>query len=170
MARWKLMQPHYLVVDGEEWEYKETDRRTGKEKKVRIPVPKLLDPRDPSHWTKRWGFKDNQEGEIIVCMPGKGEADDEVFHGDPTPDMIPVDEEAEKISASFSGRWAYKPDVASMDYSQSLVDKFQTEMAELKAKVTPTDNGLGELTKALVTLVEQNKAMMESLATSARRI
>ena len=30
MARWKLMTPHYLNVEGETWEYTENDRQTGR--------------------------------------------------------------------------------------------------------------------------------------------
>ena len=73
MARWKLMTPHYLNVEGESWEYTENDRQTGRPKRVQFPVPRLLDIRDPSCWTNRWGNKDNEDGEIIVCHSGKGE-------------------------------------------------------------------------------------------------
>ena len=48
MARWKLMTPHYLNVEGETWEYTENDRQTGRPKRVQFPVPRLLDIRDPS--------------------------------------------------------------------------------------------------------------------------
>ena len=44
MARWKLMTPHYLNVDGEEWEYQETDRQTGRPRGTKFRVPRLLDP------------------------------------------------------------------------------------------------------------------------------
>ena len=38
MARWKLMTPHYLNVEGETWEYTENDRQTGRPKRVQFPV------------------------------------------------------------------------------------------------------------------------------------
>ncbi len=136
MARWKLANAHYLnTIEPNEWEYKEMDRKTGREKRMRIIVPRLLNPQDPSDWNNRWGQKDSEEGEVIVCLEGKGEDRDYAFKGDPTPDMIPIDDEAKEISASFETQWKYKPDsMMPGDYSQSLVDKFHTEMASVAAK------------------------------------
>lgn len=160
MARWKLMTPHYLNVPGEEWEYTENDRTTGRPKRLKFQVPRLLDTRDPSNWTNRWGNKDNEDGEIIVCWQGKGEASDIVFIGDPTPDMVPVDDEAREISAKFETRWKAKPEAMAGDYSQSLVDKFQIEMAEQRAK-PPEVPGLAELTAAIGSLVQTNQKLLE---------
>lgn len=161
MARWKLMTSHYLNVPGEEWEYTENDRTTGRPRRMKYPVPRLLDVRDPTCWTNQWGTTGNEEGEIIVCHEGKGEARDIVFFGDPTPDMVPVDDEARAISASFEGRWQAQPDNMAGDYSQSLVDKFQMEVAELQAKPVEVP-GLAELTQAIGALVKQNQSMVEA--------
>lgn len=161
MARWKLMTSHYLNVPGEEWEYTENDRTTGRPRRMKYPVPRLLDVRDPTCWTNQWGTTGNEEGEIIVCHEGKGEARDIVFFGDPTPDMVPVDDEARAISASFEGRWQAQPDNMAGDYSQSLVDKFQMEAAELQAKPVEVP-GLAELTQAIGALVKQNQSMVEA--------
>lgn len=160
MARWKLMTPHYLNVPGEEWEYTENDRMTGRPKRVKFEVPRLLDIRDPSCWTNRWGNKDNEDGEIVVCWKGKGESTDIVFVGDPTPDMMPVDDEAKAISATFETRWQQKPESMSGDYSQSLIDRFQIEMADVKAKPVEIP-GLTELTQAIGALVNQNQKALE---------
>ncbi len=159
MARWKLMNPHYLNVENEEWEYQEVDRTSGRPIRKKFAVPRLLDPKDPSCWTVRWGRQDDEQGEIIVCWQGKGEDKDIVFFGDPTPDMTPVDDEAEAISASFAEHWRYKPE-GTGDYSQSLVDRFQSEMAEVQTKPAEVA-GLSELTQAIGKLVEQNQAMIE---------
>lgn len=161
MARWKLMVPHYLNTPGEEWEYTETDRKTGRPKRTKFPVPRYLDPRDPSCWTARWGMKDNEEGEIIVCHEGKGDANDIVFMGDPTPDMSPVDDEAREISAQWEPRWAFKPETQEGDYSQSLVDRFQSELAEVQTKPVEIP-GLAELTGAIGELVKQNQKVLET--------
>lgn len=161
MARWKLMTAHYLNTPGEEWEYTENDRTTGRPKRIKFPVPRYLDPRDPSCWTKRWGNKDNEDGEVIVCHEGTGETGDIIFDGDPTPDMVPVDDEARAISASFEKRWSYKPETDSGDYSQSLVDKFQIELAEAQPRPVEVP-GLAELTGAIGKLVEQNAKVIES--------
>jgi hypothetical protein len=164
MARWKLMTAHYLNVPGEQWEYQETDRKTGRMLRTQMPVPRLLDPRDPSNWTNRWGNKDNEEGEIVVCLKGKGDTHDIVFEGDPTPDMIPVDEEAIAINASFAERWRYKPEAATDNFSQSLIDRIQMEMAP-KATPAPIE-GLGELVTAIKALVESNVEVVKQ----ARRV
>jgi hypothetical protein len=134
MARWKLMTAHYLnLVDPTEFEYKETDRR-GKTIRKKYNVPRMLDPRDPDSWNNIWGANDDREGEVIICLPGKGAERDYEFLGDPSPDMIPLDDEAKAISASFESRWAFKPDGAEISYSQSLVDNIQAQMAETAAK------------------------------------
>lgn len=156
MARWKLMTPHYLNVPGEEWEYTENDRTTGRPKRVKFPVPRLLDTKDPSCWTNRWGNKDNEDGEIIVCHEGKGESSDMVFTGDPTPDMVPVDDEARAISATFEHLWQAKPENMAGDYSQSLVDRFQLQMAEASAKPVEVP-GLADLVTAINGLVQTVK-------------
>lgn len=161
MARWKLMTAHYLNTPGEEWEYQETDRKTGRPKRTKFAVPRYLDPRDPTCWTERWGNKDNEEGEIIVCWEGQGNAHDIVFVGDPTPDMVPVDDEAREISATFEARWNFQPENADTDFSQSLVDKFQSELAEIQAKPVEVP-GLAELTTAIGEMAKTNQKLLEA--------
>ena len=156
MARWKLAVAHYLNVEGEEWEYTENDRKTGRPKRFKFPVPRLLDPRDPTCWTKVWGSKDNEEGEIIVCHSGKGESSDITFFGDPTPDMIPVDDEARELSATFERQWKAKPEALAGDYSQSLIDRFESEMADIRSKPAEVP-GLADLVTVIGKLVESNQ-------------
>lgn len=169
MARWKLMTAHYLKVPGEEWEYQEQDRRTGRPNRVKMPVPRHLDPQDPSCWTNKWGTKDDAEGEVIVCHEGKGEKTDHVFFGDPTPDMMPVDDEAREISAKFTERWSYKPETAPVSYSQSLVDKFQQEKAAIEAKPQQIEiPGLADLTTAMGAMVKQNQELMAQAQANRR--
>jgi hypothetical protein len=162
MARWKLMTSHYLNVPNEIWEYQETDRTTGKPVRRQFQVPKLLDVNDPQCWTNQWGNRDNAEGEIIVCHEGKGESRDQPFVGDPTPDMIPLDDEAKEISKKFENIWQVKPERMAGEYSQSLVDRFQVEMAELKTKPVEIP-GMTDLISAIKDLVTSN-------ANPARRI
>jgi hypothetical protein len=169
MARWKLMAPHYLNTGDTEWEYNETSRSTGKQVRRRFPVPQYLNPQDPGDWTRRWGSKDNEEGEIVVCFPGKGEDSDLVFVGDPTPDMVPVDDEARALSASFEDRWRYKPETSEISYSQSLVDKFEEELADIKAKPAEVP-GLAELTSAITQMVQSNQQLLAGLVPTHRKI
>lgn len=161
MARWKLMTAHYLNTPGEEWEYTEQDRTTGRPKRVKFAVPRLLDPRDPGSWTNRWGNKDNEDGEIIVCVEGKGEATDIVFYGNPTPDMVPMDDEARAISAKFEPLWQHKPENIAGEYSQSLVDRFNVEAAEAQARPVEIP-GMSELTSAISELVKVNQKVLEN--------
>src|ERR1700690_2128608 len=100
MARWRLAGPHYLNVEGSTWEYKEVDRTTGKQKRTLFPVPQLLDPDNPGDWNHVRGKDD---GEIIVA-DGRGEvnAKDIIFSGEPTPDMVPLDDDAKAITAKMA--------------------------------------------------------------------
>ena len=164
MARWKLMTSHYLnTVIPTEWEYQETDRKTGRPKRTRFHVPALLDPNDPGCWTNKWGNKDNEEGECIVCHAGKGESGDIEFLGDPTPDMQPVDDEAREISASFEEHWKYKPDSAEQSYSQSLVDQFRSDLIDAQAKPVEIP-GLADLASAVAQIAASNQLLIEKLA------
>lgn len=160
MARWKLMTSHYLNVPDEEWEYTENDRATGRPLRRKFKVPRLLDINDPGCWTSKWGTQSNEEGEIIVCLEGRGEPKDIVFTGDPTPDMEPMDDEAKAISLTYAGRWKILPESISGGYSQSLIDQFQIEMAETQSKPAEVP-GLADLTSAIGKLVEQNQKLIE---------
>jgi hypothetical protein len=169
MARWKLIEAHYLfTVDPVEWEYNETNRSTGKQVRKRFHVPRFLDPKDPGDWTNTWGNRDNQDGEIIVCLPDKGEKGDIAFTGDPTPSMIPVDDEAIAISKSFEHQWSYKPESAEITYSQSLVDRFEAEKSAAETATPKVEiEGLSDLVAAIAA---QSKMVGELIQSSARRV
>lgn len=165
MARWKLVVSHYLNCPDTEWEYNETDRITGRPKRTRFSVPRYLDINDPGCWTNSWGNKDNADGEVIVCHEGKGEPRDQIFFGDPTPDMIPVDDEARAISATFEQHWSYKPDTAEISYSQSLVDDLQAKRAEMEARPQQVEiAGLGDLVASIAAMAKQNQDLIASLS------
>jgi hypothetical protein len=168
MARWKLANAHYVNCQDSEWEYREVDRTTGRSIRKSFPVPRMLNPLDPADWNYSWGSGSDKDGEIVVCYAGKGESKDYVFTGDPTPDMIPVDDEAKEISASFTERWRYKPETdLPGQYSQSLVDKFQAEMSEIQAKPVQVE-GLAELVAAITIGQKQTSELIEALVTRRR--
>lgn len=114
MARWKLTADHYLNSPGTEWEYKETDRTTGKQGRKVFEVPLYV-----------------EEGSI-VCH-GVGQGGDITFLGDPTPDMEPLDDEARAISNSFRATWAHPINdlPTNGDYSASLVTAFEKQISTL---------------------------------------
>lgn len=167
MARWKLVESHYLQVPigdpNAEWEYSEVDRTTGRQRRKKFSTPRMLNINDPLDWTNKWGNKDNEEGEIIVCLEGKGEPRDIVFIGDPTPGMVPLDDEAREISKSFETRWSYKPETAEVTYSQSLIDKNLEAMAANISKPVEVP-GLSELTAAIAAMAQTNQAILQQLA------
>lgn len=165
MARWKLLQPHYLNVPGTEWEYKETDRTTGRQARKVFQVPLFLHPDDPAD--------QNYPGEIIVGYKPQGR--DIVFVGPPTPDMEPLDEEAQAISDRERPKWKHPIDsLASQGYSQSLLDDLMRQMSEIHAGTrtsVPSVSAPGidpaafaSLQQQVAALLEQNKALMEKLA------
>lgn len=106
--RWSLRNAHYLNVeqlpDGTkvEWEHKETARESGRTVRKLFPVPMLLDPNEPADR--------NYPGEIIVAHKVDGAhnlRDDYVFSGEPTPEMEPLNDEAQAISDSLQGKWTH---------------------------------------------------------------
>lgn len=104
MARWRLTGKHYLNVPDNDWEYKETSRDTGRQATKRFPVPRHLDPDYPGDHTPPGS------GEIIVCYEGKGQPADQVFYGDPTPEMEPLDDEAEALTKARRPHWQHPID------------------------------------------------------------
>lgn len=104
MARWRLIKSHYLNVPGTEYDVKETHRETGKQVTKRFPVHMFLNPDDPADYNYP------QDGVIIVSdRADKAHPRDIVFVGPPTPEMEPLDPEAEKITAKWKEKWDRGP-------------------------------------------------------------
>ena len=161
MARWKLNTPHYLKVPGTEWEQTQTSTETGKMVRHRHPVPALLDPRDPADHNYK------QDQMIIVCFAGKGEPRDIEFEGEPTPDMEPLDREAEEISASFASKWKHPIEtLQSQGLSETLFQDLQKQLTEAirgaaTAVATPTQSLGGVSPDAFALLQQQVAQLME---------
>ncbi len=125
MAQWRLRTAHYLNVPGTEWEYKETTRE-GRQHRMVMKVPTLLDPKDPTCC--------NRDGDCIVTnREAKNHGGLYQFSGDPTPDMEPLDDEAQAISDSFKDKWIHPIEglSTSLDYSASLIASFEKQMTKL---------------------------------------
>src|SRR5581483_11681993 len=124
MPRWRLITKHYLncTINGErtEWEYEETNRDSGKRNRKRFQVPCFLDPDNPGDQTPP------NSGVIYVAHEGSERPHDIVFFGDPTPDMEPMDDEAEAISKSLEAKWVHPIDSlpATGEYTEALLTKF----------------------------------------------
>ncbi len=157
MARWRLITGHYLnvLIDGSpaEWEYKEVDRTTGRQGRKVYPVPMLMDPNDPADC--------NYPGEIVVCHEDKGERQDIVFVGNPTPDMEPYDEEAEAISASLRQKWEHP--IESLPSTMSDGESaFMAKLIEAMGQAKPAANASVSVEQynELKALVEDLKAQL----------
>ena len=160
MARWRLTAPHYLNVPGTQWEYKEVDRTTGKPMRRVFAVPLLLDPNNPGDWNHRNG----DSGEIIVCYADKGDSRDTVFVGEPTPDMIPLDDEAKAISASFAKKWKHPIESLPNSYSEKVLDDLQKQVADVRTKTSAqTVDGMQELLTAMAGMMKQNAELIAAL-------
>jgi hypothetical protein len=167
MARWKILTPHYLNSPGVDWEYMEINRRTMRQERRKFDVPLLIHPEDPSCWTSRWGPQGQEEGECIVCQVGKGLPGDIEFLGDPTPDMIPVDAEAEEISKSFAARWKAGPETLFGDYSQSVLAKLQDQLVVAQTQPASTKvEGLDDLVGTIGDMMRQNQQILAALVSS----
>lgn len=125
MARWRLIEDHYIHgcppdLDVVEWEYKETDRTTGREHRRRFKVPFFMD-----------------KG-TIVCHLGKGQDGDTVFEGDPGPNMDPMDAEAKTISArcreAHPFKWAHPVEsLPGQGFSESLLISLERKLDSIAA-------------------------------------
>ena len=160
MARWRLTAPHYINVPGTEWEYKETNRDTGRQARKVFEVPLHLDPDMPSD--------QNYPGEVIVCHEGKGQGRDIVFLGEPTPDMEPVDDEARELSESLKHKWVHPIESLSStgNFGDGLIEAFQKQMAQIMAGQNTSTKGIdpaefAKLQAQVMELTSQLKAKTE---------
>jgi hypothetical protein len=174
MARWRLSTAHYLNVEGVSWQYSETDQFSGRAVMKKFPVPSYFDPRFKEYWNyrdmlgkERVGARD-EEGSVVVCDGNNPGPYDVIFRGDPTPDMLPLDAEAEAISASYADRWKHRgEDLIIHDYSQSLLNDLYQQLADAQTS-RPTED-ITELVSTMTQVMQQNTQILEKLA-SQRRI
>src|SRR5882672_11346527 len=165
MARWKLTEPHYLSVPSERWEHTTTDSRTGKPVRKMYRVPKHLDPRLEDDWNYR-PENNNMDGEIIVCWEGKGQPRDIIFEGNPTPGMLPIDDEAKEVSGQFN--WTPTQGIDEDSQRQSfyarLGDTLIDQMTELKvAREVASNPGLDKFMETMLAMMAQNQQILSAL-------
>jgi hypothetical protein len=173
MARWKLKDGHYLNVPGIEWEYKESDRETGRQARKIYEVPLYLNPRNREDWNYP-----QDEAIIVANKFDKAHPRDHVFVGEPTPDMEPIDDEAEAITKSFidAGKWKHPIENLNMTYSQSMLTEFEQAIAlhlAGMAKQAPAPNvsvasvdpsDFKKLQEQVAALMERNAQLEEQVA------
>lgn len=179
MARWLLKQDHYLNVPGTQWEYEETSRESGKRKREVLPVPLLIELKDPDF--------QNADGDVIVCYEGTGEREgrprgDIVFVGQPTPDMEPLDDEAQAITDSLRPRWEHPIDTLPANGGMNEREQvFMAQMMEAFAKVNGaaapntgvSPEAFAKLQEQVAALIARNaelEAAAKTPATEGRRL
>ena len=165
MARWQLTEPHYLNVPGTYWEQVLTDRVTQRPIRKQFPVPLHLDPRIESDWTER--DRNAMDGRIIVCYAGKGEPKDIIFVGDPTPGMLPLDEEAKEISSRFN--WTPTVDMTPEAQEASNQSKILNGLIKQLAEATvsgPTaaaPAGFEKFMESMGAMMQQQTMLLASI-------
>lgn len=176
MARWKLTDAHYLAVPGTEWEYKETNRETGRQARKVYEVPVYLNPKDSADWNYP-----RDEAIIVSNKFDPAFPRDIVFRGTPTPDMEPLDDDAQAISDSERSKWIHPIEALNMTYSESRLSEFERAIAEHTAKsmaAAPPALSLSGVDPAafermqqqLASLIEQNAKLQAAIDAPKRRL
>jgi hypothetical protein len=172
MARWKLNEAHYLFAHAQdeetEWEYKETDRTTGRERRKRFKVPMYCDVG------------------MVVCYAGSEHADDNgafgpiTIEGPPTPAMTPLDDEAKALCAEHAPNWVHPIDsLPGQGFSEALLTTLTKQLEAAMSKgptigaATPVGGVSREefeaLQAQLAALMAQNAELQTKPAVGKRR-
>lgn len=180
MARFKLTASHYLITNPPtEWDYKETDRTTGRPIVRKFVVPTLLDNNDPTCFTERDDFGD---GMVVVATKFDQAHPRDIILAKPEPtlDMVPLDEEGKKMMAEFikSRPHPIESLPANGSFADGLLIQLQSEMAKVNSQASAPAQvaGMAELMAAMTTVMKQNAELIATLAkpqtapaTTARR-
>lgn len=158
MARWRLTEPHYLNVEGIEWERVETHQESGKQIRIRHKVPLYLDLKDAGI-VAEYG----QNGQLIVS-DGKGsQPRDIIFSGPPTPAMEPLDDEAEAITAAAKSGWSHPIEsLPGQGFGENLLEQLSKTLADAIAQrpVAPVPGvdpeEFAQMKEQLAALMKQN--------------
>jgi hypothetical protein len=172
MARWKLISEHYLMVPGTEWQYSENDRKTNRPITKKFPVPLHLDPKAETDWNVVYRANDGKvyNGDIVVCLPGKGEPGDIEFTSHVTPDMEPIDDEAKAISEKLAHKWERPAEAeAGEPYARSLLAHLESKTVETGGEMKELKDSLAALTDLVATLTKAVIAQQPT-APAGRRV
>jgi hypothetical protein len=130
MARWRVNAKHYVMAEqyGEptEWVREEVNRDTGRAFRKTYKVPLFVDPEDP--------LCCNREGMCVLATAETAKPGDIVFlpPNIPTPDMEPLDDEAEALTAEWRPKW-----VNPIDGLPSTGEEFGMQILRaLEAKIS----------------------------------
>jgi hypothetical protein len=169
MARWKVTAKHYLHAEqyGQptEWERQETNQDTGRMFRKSYRVPLLIDPDDRFCVNKH-------EGICVVARKGTEKPGDIVFFGPPTPDMEPMDDEAQAETDSEKHKWvnpidSLAPEIGQ-EFGKQLLEALnrQVDMAGQRQAVSLRGTSDSDI-EALKAMVAQQQKMIEQLMSGA---
>lgn len=158
MARWRLTDKHYLNIaerDGQkiEWEYKETSTVTGRQVRKTFTVPLYLDPNQPDD--------QNYPGVCIVANKESREYPrDYIFLGEPTPDMEPLDVEAETITNSVKDKWIHPIEsLRANGFTETFLQGLQKQMSDVAA-LHPIALSAGQVSVTEFTALREQVALL----------
>lgn len=168
MARWKLTEAHYLMVEGTKWEYSEVDRITGRPKRTQFPVPLYVNPNYEDD-LKGYGQPDEVDGlQIIVSNGNNAKGKDLIFTGPPTPGMLPLDDEAKELSAKLNIKptQGLDPESQNMSFSNQLMSGLIDQMTDIKAGIAtaPAVPGMAEFMQTMGAMMKQQTEILASLS------
>jgi len=168
MARWRLLEPHYLNVEGIKWEYQETDRTTGRQVRKSFPVPQHFHPDTEVDWTERDG---RDMGIIVVSDGHNAHRSDIIFQGEPTPGMLPLDDEAKEISSRYKAKWEAPnriPDEAEGTYAGRMMDQYVQSQSKVNMMLAEASTrevpGMGDFMQVMTNMMKQNQQIIMMLA------
>lgn len=166
MARWKLTEKHYLNVPGTRWEFQTIDRMTGRPVRKTFAVPLYLDPENEQDWN--WKDQNGYDGGITIAYAGKGEPRDIIFEGDPTPGMLPLDDEAKAISGKFTWKPTQGLDEESQanSFTAQLMSGLIDQMSEAQAKAAAPQPipGMDKFMEVMTQMMQQNAQLIAAIA------
>lgn len=134
MARFQLLDKHYIYIVGVEWEYKEEAQGSvkGRNRVTRrsFPVPLYLDPKDESDCNYSNPFR------IIVSTKEDRLYPDDYLLAEgfiPTHDMQPLDTEADEMIDVFRRSHTGEHPIESLSttYGEQLLDKLSRQIESL---------------------------------------
>ena len=167
MARWRLLEPHYLLTDPpNKWEYIETDRTTGRQIRKQYEVPTYFHHEIEADWT------DKVAGGVFISNGNGAHPTDIIFKGEPTPGMLALDDEAKAISGKYTKTWSLMDkmyDVNSPgDYGTQLADHFAQQQDKVNMQMSQlaesNARGFNDFMKTMTAMMAQNQKILEMLA------
>jgi hypothetical protein len=170
MARWKVTAKHYLHAEqygqSTEWERQETNQDTGRMFRKAYKVPMYIDP-DDKYCINKF------EGICVVARKGTERPGDIVFFGPPTPDMEPMDEEAQAETDAEKHKWvnpidSLAPEIGQ-EFGKQLLDALNRQVdsvgrSQAMSLKSDSSSDVGELKKMVAAQQEMINKLMSGAA------